>query len=235
MNGYTIRVATQGDLFRIRDWLEQEHNDGVEGCFFYNYNLIKEGLTSGSLTVLVRESDELPIAFALGENNIDIFAVKYDCRKQGFGRYLAQHIIDRSRQRDVIGMYGECAPSTSKKFWQRMGFSSVEPPYGGDNPNWVAYPLPHERTLPEGPRLSVVVCVDDYHESMKGVFQSDAIKINDHYLLVMDFVQYIPQPDQNLEVSCDGKVIFRNKNKYVSEIGGERHAPWVRLRQIFVG
>ena len=236
MNGYTIRFATPNDLSQIRGWLEREHNDGVHGSFFCNYNMIEAGQEASFLTALVRESDQLPVAFSLGDANIDILAVKADCRRQGLGRYLAQHVIDHARERDIMGMHGECAPPTSKPFWRSLGFRTVAPPYGGGgNGNWIACPLPHENHLQDGPLRTITVALTDGQSQGQPIFQSPAVETHGHYLLARDFVEFMPQTNTRLEVHCDGNAVFSNKNKYVSEIGGERRFPWVRLRRLNAG
>lgn len=235
MDGYTIRLAAHDDLLRIRTWLEQEHNDGVDGSFFCNYDLIKEGQQSGALTALVRDSVALPVPFCLGNNNIDILAVKADCRRQGLGRGFAQYFIDAARQRDVIGLHGECAPPTSKPFWKSMGYISVQSPWGDDNENWLACALPHENDLPDGPRHTIAIALKDTEYQMQPVFQCDAVGVDGCYVLARDFVQYVPHPDRQLEICCNGDPVFSEKNKYVSEVGGERNCPWVRVRELNAG
>jgi GNAT superfamily N-acetyltransferase len=232
MGGYAIRVAVPADLLKICVWIEQEHNDGIDGSFFNNYNLIESGQQSGSLLVLVRGDDSLPLAFCLGDNNIDILAVKADYRGRGLGRQLAQYFIDLARQRDVIGLHGECAPPTSMGFWKSMGYISVPSPSGGDNKNWVACPLPHGRDLPDGARDTIAIALEDTEYQMQPVFQCDAVRVDGRYVLARDYVQYVPQPDRQLEIRCNGDPVFSKKNKYVSEVGGERKWPWLRLREL---
>jgi GNAT superfamily N-acetyltransferase len=235
MDGNSLRLATPEDLLRIREWLEDEHNQGIEGSFFCNYNLIEAGQATRSLKVLVRDSDSLPIAFSLGDRNVDILAVKADCRGQGFGRYLAQHMIDDARKRDVIGMVGECAPSTSKGFWESLGFVSVAPPHGGDNPNWVACALPHDNKMPDGERHTIEIGLSDSQYTTQPVFHADAVARDGRYFLTRDCVQYVPDPNREIELRIDGSVVFSKKNKYIREIGGERVSPWVRVRHFNAG
>lgn len=232
MDGYTIRLATHDDLLQIRAWLEQEDSDGIAGSFFCNYNLIADGHRTGSLVALVRDSDALPVAFCLGEDNMDILAVKADCRRQGLGRHLAKYFIDAARQRDLIGLLGECAPSTSMPFWKSMGFLSVPSPSGDNNPNWVACPLPHENDLPDGLHSSIAFALEDVESQMQPVYQCDAAVADCWYVLARDFVQYVPNPNQRLEIHCSGELVFSEKVKYVQKVGGERKLPWVRVRRL---
>ena len=232
MDGFTIRVACHQDLLKIRTWLEQESQDGIPGSFFCNYNLIEAGQRSGSLLALVRTADALPIAFCLGDDNLDILAVKADCRRHGLGRCLAKYFIDAARKRDVIGLYGQCVPLTSKPFWKSLGFVSVPPPWGGDDKNWVTCPLPHEIPLHNGPLCAVSIRLEGGESEMQPVFRCDALGTNGGFLLARDFVRYVPQPDLQLEICCNGRVVFSNKNKHIDEVGGERRSPWIRVREI---
>lgn len=236
MDGYTIRKATRGDLRRIRAWLKQEHRDGIEGSFWSNYDLIEKGQQSGSLTALIRDSDAMPVAFCLGSDNIEILEVKEDCRRNGFGRHLAQYFIDSAWRRDVIGLHGECAPQSSRPFWTAMGYVSVPSLSGGDNEFWVALPLPHQNDLPQGTaRVSVAIALEDNEDQLQPVFQCDAALVDGKYVLARDFVKFVPNPNRRIRVSCDGVSIFSKKAKYVAEIGGERRVPWVRFRKIACG
>ena len=139
MDGYTIRKATLEDVQKVHAWLKQEHEAGIEGCFLSKFSLIEKGQTTGSLTVVVRDSDSLPVAFCLGENNLELLAVKADCRKQGLGRYLAEHFVKDAHSRNIIGLHGECSPRSSKPFWRAIGFHSVSDPSGSEKA-WVALP-----------------------------------------------------------------------------------------------
>ena len=232
MEGFTIRLASYEDLMKIRHWLEQEASDGVDGAFFCNFNLIEAGQKSGSLLALVRIADSLPVAFCLGDDNIDILAVKADCRRQGLGRHLAQYFIEAARQRDAMGLHGECAPSSSRPFWTSIGYVSVPHPRGGDSTNWVACSLPRSFDLADGPRHTISFAIEDAKYRMTPVFQCDAVHAKGRYVLARDFVQYVPQPNPQLEIRCNGIVVFSAKNKYVQELGGERKTPWIRVREI---
>lgn len=229
MDGYTIRLAENDDLLKIREWLEQELRDDVGG-FFNNYNLIEAGQLSGSLLALVREFDNFPVAFCLGESNIDIFAVKVDHQRQRLGSKLARYFIDAARQRDVIGLSGECVPVTSKPFWKAMGFVSVPSPWCKDNRHWVACPLPHERELPEGLRCKFEITLKDAGDQQP-LFQCGSLLNGGRYTLARDFCHFIPSPNTRLEFYSDGELIFSDKVKYVKDRRGEYNSPWVRVRE----
>lgn len=80
-----IRKATVHDVEKIRVWLQQE-KDGEHDSFIVYFNLIEEGQANDLLTVLV---DDIPIAFALEDDNLAILDVKLDRRHDDVGRILA--------------------------------------------------------------------------------------------------------------------------------------------------
>ncbi len=235
MDGCTIRLANTDDLNIIHGWLKREHDDG-NGSFLSNYNLLEEGCQHGLLSVLIRDPDEGPVAFALGDrvDDLGILAVKPDCRKKGLGRRLAQHFIDSARKRDVIGLFGECSPPTSLGFWKKMGYISVPNPYCPDNKCWAACPLPHDNDLPEATRIMVAIGIGEYNQ-IKYSFQSEAAIADDGYILAQDFVEFVgPSPNKYLEIRVNGDVIVRHDVRYVDEIGGEYYSPWLRVRRLLV-
>ena len=234
MHGYTIRTATRDDLLQVRRWLEQEELDGIDGSFYCNYHQIECGQRDGSLVALVRDADSFAVAFCLGDAGagIGILAVKADLRSRGLGSFLARHFIDSACARDAIGLVHQCAPTASRPFWLSLGFVSVPSPSDDGNPNWVALALPREHALPDGCRHKVEVAFEDTEDHMRPVFQCEAALLDGHYVLARDFVQYAPNPDLQLEVRCDGERVYDGKSKYVTQVGGERARPWVRVRHI---
>lgn len=230
MDGYVIRQATQPDLLQIHDWLKHEYDTEPDRSFFCNYNLIEAGQDAGSLSVLVRESDSVPVAFCLGKDEMAILAVKADCRRKGFGRHLAEHFIRGARSRDIVGLCGQCAPTSSAPFWKSLSFVSVPAPAGGDDPHWIALPLPRDNTLPDGqPRESVVVTLADH------MHETRAVSFDGGHLLEREFVAYARERDERIEIQINGTEVYAGKVAYVSQVGGERDAPWVRVRELRVG
>lgn len=232
MQGLTIRSATVSDIQAIHDWLSAESITDTGGSFLYNFSLIEQGQKKGELVVLIRDGDGLPVAFALGEANVDIFAVHYLMRRRGIGRYLARYIIDRAIKQDLIGLFGKCSPATSKPFWIAMGFTEVTAPYGGDDPDWVALPLPQERVLPTSNIAEVVISASqENHECLRPFITKGNCEKGMLYL-ERDFCCYQPGYDACISISLDGVEIYEEKVKNLRKKGVERHDPWTRVRAI---
>ncbi len=234
MDEYTIRSATKNDLAKIHDWLKEEHTQNYGDSFLNNFNLINDGQASGSLLAMAQKTNGFPVAFSLGETNIDIFAVHHCMRRKGVGRYLAQYVIDRALSNGLIGLYHECSPSTSIPFWREMGFQSVRAPYLSANPNWVALALPRENEL-EFPDREIAISLSDFED-----FNDDSLstfltkgKFKDGSLhLARDFSVYSPHYDSRLKISIDGIEVCRDKAKYLGNQGVEFTRPWIRIREL---
>ena len=59
----------------------------------------------------------------------DILEVRPDCRRQGYGRELAQRCINQFRKNGVRVVEIECVMN-SNTFWEKMGFSIYVPHQG---------------------------------------------------------------------------------------------------------
>lgn len=229
MDGCTIRAATLEDLDQIRAWLKKQDEDSVEDSFYCNIIMIERGLQNDTLMALVRDADSLPIAFCLSDKSIDIFEVKADLRRQGFGSYFARQVISKARDRDLIGLTGECAPAESLPFWKNMGFFPLSAPTDAK----IACPLPKKHKLPEGSRHAIRIALEDaQHEELQPSLQCEAVWDGNCYQLAKDYVLHEPSGDKRLTIHCDDEAVFANKSKYVTEVGGERDCPWVRVRSI---
>lgn len=222
-----IRKATADDLEIIRTWLQQEKDEGHDS-FIVNFDLIEEGQSEGSLTVLV---EEIPIAFALGEANLSILAVKRDRRRSNVGRTLAEAWFQDARERGLIGFDGECAPKSSLPFWLRMGCTQVRSRSG--NP-WVIMPLGQSHDLPEDREVDNLA-FELRDSDGKAIPGWDVVKAavvdDDYYMLVRDFIAYVPDTDARLTIL--GEELFRyTKVRDIEDIGGERDGAWIRVRNL---
>jgi GNAT superfamily N-acetyltransferase len=224
-----IRKATTEDLEQVRQWLQQETDAGHDS-FIVNFNFIQEGQRDDSLTVLLDQ--ELPIAFALGKENLSIFAVKRDRRGDGVGTALASHWFQAARDRDLIGFDGECSPETSLRFWKKMGCTQI----ASRSPNpWVIMPFKKSRDLPEG--LEVVSLTFELHDSDGNaipewdVITAAVIEVDD-YMLAEDFVAYVPTTDVRLTIWGDDEWIWDGKVRDIEDIGGDRKCHWIRVRDL---
>jgi len=117
-----IRKTTDPDLAKIMQWLKIENEDGGEG-FYGNRNMICEGHDDGDLYALIEEVTGEPVSFLLnGDVCPYIVEVRPDRRGRGYGRAMAEFMIEYWRQKDAPVIEIECAPHTSINFWKAMGF-----------------------------------------------------------------------------------------------------------------
>lgn len=226
----TIRHATVDDLEKVRQWLQQEKDDGHDS-FINNFNMIADGRRDGFLTVFV---DDIPIAFALGEENLSIVAVKRDRRKEGVGRKLVAHWIRRARRKDRMGLVGECSPATSLWFWKKMGCQQVQ---SRDAKPFVILPFCKTHKLPAGART--VELTFELHAANKtampgwGILAA-AVPKPEQRMLGRDFVAYVPDGDARVAVREYGVTIAESRIRDVTSFGGERSGEWIRIRNVTV-
>lgn len=226
-----IRKATPDDLEQVRLWLQQEFDEFGES-FIVNIILIEEGQKNGILFVLV---DEIPIAFALGDNYLSILAVKRDCRADGVGTALAEYWFQNARELDVIGFEGECSPSTSLPFWKKMGCTQIASKNG--NP-YVIMPFRKSHELPEGTetvRLTFQLRAADSTAVPGWDYLTAAVIEPGDYMLAQDFVAYVPDDEARLFVLSNGEYLCSENVCDVDKFGGERFASWIRVREIILG
>lgn len=229
----TIRKATASDLEHIRGWLQQEKDDDHES-FIVNIALIERGQESGSLTTLLE--DDLPIAFALGDSSIDVFAVKRDRRNSGVGRELASHWIEDALERDIIGFEGECSPSSSLGFWKKMGFTQVK----SDNHHpRIIMALGQSREIPAD-REQINLRFELFDSNGHAIPGWDKVRAaiidKDDYMLERDFIAYVPDCRANLFVLSDEPPIYKIvKVCDVEDVGGTRAGCWIRIRDFWSG
>ena len=224
-----IRKATVDDLEQVRQWLQQEKDAGHDS-FIVNFEAIQQGQRDESLIVLL--DNDHPIAFALGEENLSIFAVKRDTRGGGVGTALASHWFQTARNRDLIGFDGECSPRTSLRFWKKMGCTQI----ASRSPNpWVVMPFKKSHDLPEGPEtISLTFELhDSYGNAIPGWDDITAAVIeDDDYMLAEDFIAYVPATDVRLTIWGDGVAICHVKVRDIEDIGGHRKCSWIRVRDL---
>lgn len=227
-----IRKATPDDREQIGRWLLQEKDDGHDS-FIVNFNLIEEGQEDGSLTVLIEDG---PIAFALGNDNLAILAVKRDRRKNGVGRTLAEHWFQQARDRDLMGFHGECAPRNSLGFWKKMGCHQVKSPYSGSDAPWVVMPFPKKHdfaTAAQTVAVSFGLVATDGRRLRQWDHSTEAAVIEpDDLMLAEDFVAFVPETDTRVVVTVDGSNAGDVRVRDIGDFGGVRNYPWVRVREL---
>ena len=116
--------ATDADLKSVMQWLWAEEQDTGIG-FWRNQQAIQKSFEEGRMRVL--RSDDGVVAFITGRPWYpEILEVRPDCRGQGFGRVMAEHIRDQAIAAGACLIRIECQPPTSIPFWERMGFRLID-------------------------------------------------------------------------------------------------------------
>lgn len=217
----TIRKATDSDLTKVLRWSKQDEDNGHDS-FYCNRRVIRSCHADGELYVLTDPATDRPIAFLCnGRYEPYILAVRANRRREGYGTTIAQFMIDLWRQKTeacVIDI--ECAPWTSIRFWQRMGFT----PFGNHRAYMV---LPRVFDLPAGaPEVSVKISF--YPEQVKyreGIeplkvqtpravrTPNGTVKLAERVFVFKDMYEG-DNRDIVVKVEIDGREIYRDKAKY---------------------
>jgi len=126
----SIRKATTNDISQIIAWLAGElhaqarnsvANDAILASF--------EGAHYNDQTlVVVDAAGTRVLAFACwAVNQIELFSVRSELRRQGYGKKLAERVVDEIRQSDTpwTRVLLECKPVSSVPFWASLGFTQV--------------------------------------------------------------------------------------------------------------
>lgn len=120
-----IRVASHNDLLEINRWLREQQEQGVDDSFLCNWDLT---LDQQELFIFIDQNTGLPVAYMWPD--FGILEVKNTHRGQGIGQALVEFGINKIVNEDEeFAISLECAPSKSKFFWQKMGFTIYNEKY----------------------------------------------------------------------------------------------------------
>lgn len=142
---YQILTATETTLAEIEVWLDEEealHKDaevkwvsnGYVGeipprGFRCNWDKTKDRWREqgGGIDVLIVDGQ------AIGFQGFGIFEIRPDMRRKGYGRVLAEHMLNHAFDEGRTIMEISIAPITAQPFWHAMGFTLVQerPDWGG--------------------------------------------------------------------------------------------------------
>ena len=126
-----VLPATEDDLRLILGWLQREYEEDGEG-FWCNRGVITRSFHEDHNLWVIREAGEA-VAFQVGDYGTDIVCVRKDRRGRGYGTTFVHFSVDRALEDDVNVLKGECSPTSSLPFWEKMGFERYEDPNA-----WVA-------------------------------------------------------------------------------------------------
>lgn len=116
----------------IKEWLIQEEKESGEG-FLCNWNIIEKYFNNNQLVIVLK--DQQPIGFSTWRTTddflltIDIVEIHPQYRFNGAGKFLFDEIITFQLKRGVKVVELICAPSSSERFWKKLGFIDLESDY----------------------------------------------------------------------------------------------------------
>jgi len=230
-----IRNSTKKDLENILNWLKEEDELNIEGCFYCNRRIIKESHCEGSLFVLLENDKSIPLAYmATYESEINILEVYYKNRRKGYGKILASHFIEIKKESTIPIIKVQCNPDSSIPFWKKLGFSMYEDRFSNYTPqednNYGFLLLEKNFELPTN-KKNVDVEIRFYSENKLhgksgknvlplSVYRPKAVWLEDDEILleerVIFFCPRIVRPfngDLVIEVLVDSQSIFLDKCK----------------------
>jgi GNAT superfamily N-acetyltransferase len=135
----------------VKAWEAEEYIDEVAAPrgFRCNWDSVKRTWKTYNDRVDILVVDGQAVGFLAGR---DILEIRPDLRGKGYGRVLADHMVDVAREEGRSVVEIEIAPLTAVPFWQRMGFTVV-PGHRGSGDRVRAYLiLPKVFDLGDGER-----------------------------------------------------------------------------------
>lgn len=167
---YEIVSATHASMAETEAWLDEEesvyesaHKAWVAGGyaddppsrgFRCNWDTVKRSWRENSSRVDILMVDGLAIGFLAGR---DILEVRPDRRGEGWGRLLAEFMIEVARGEGLSVIEIEIAPLAAQPFWERMGFTVVPDRRGNGDGIYAYRVLPRVYSLSNGERVSFSV------------------------------------------------------------------------------
>lgn len=231
-----VERASAEDVDHILGWLKQEYDEDGEG-FWNNRQMIRDALDDPDELWVIRKDGEA-VAFQLGEHAADIMSVRKDCRRMGMGQALFEASLQRAMGNDVNVFEGQCEPTGSLDFWQRMGFKRYHDPQRPHDV-MVRYILPRSFDLPvDARRVPVVIgfypeaaldddrvfAIDEYH--LEGAVLDDGSIMLDRRVLCLNGNE--PEgKDLVINIEVDGKerCFGKAKHEEAQEAGVVRDGP----------
>lgn len=117
-----IKQASNADMKAIMQWLEAEDEQGVDGNFLCNWQVIAAHQAKSDCLVCI-EGDH-PIGFFAGGLTLcGILQVRNEFRGTGVGSALVDRAIKDSISKGSHLLVIECAPIESLSFWESKGFT----------------------------------------------------------------------------------------------------------------
>lgn len=183
---YEIIPATEALLAEVEVWLDVEEAAHKAGEAAYVANGYKGDVPARGFRCnwdttkkLWRERGGIDILIvdgeAVGFQGHGIFEIRPDLRRKGYGRILAEFMIDRATAEGWSVFEIGIAPSTAEPFWQSMGFTIVDERPDRGAGTFAFRILPREFALGSGERIPFVIeffTNDERYESVPRPFST---------------------------------------------------------------
>ncbi|WP_292437218.1 GNAT family N-acetyltransferase [Mesorhizobium sp.] len=174
---YEIVPATEATMAEVEAWLDVEESiyktaiealeaEGYVGDepprgFRCNWDSVKRTWSEGNARVDILMVEGHAVGFLDGT---DILEIRPDLRREGYGRLLADFMVDVAHNEGRSVLEIEIAPWTVEPFWKRMGFTVV-PDRRGSGGGIYAYRILHKvYSFSDGERVSFSIQFYSEHE-----------------------------------------------------------------------
>jgi GNAT superfamily N-acetyltransferase len=244
ISNWVIRRSTDRDIRAIHKWLSDDAQSGVEN-FLCNWDLTKKSHKEGKLIVYVDSKSDTAVAYQCGSLCCPgILDVRHDMGRKGIGRKLVEYRIAEAYANDECFLHIQCTPATSIPFWQRMGFSLMEP----GNRNQFAYRILEKKHTVPANAETVEVAIRFFPEDRKRDKKIPAYSISTpHAVQTSDGVVHLNErvsffnlllPDSRdpvVEIEVAGQLRYLDKAKYpeARQIGVKRCHNGFFIDQLF--
>lgn len=162
---YEIAPATEALMAEVEAWLDAEEavyqaanaaweatdyeGDRPTRGFRCNWDMTKKRWVEGvdPIDILIVDGA------AIGFTGSGLFEIRPDLRRFGYGRILADHMIQSAIEAGEAVMEIDVAPATAEPFWEAMGFTLVRGRRGPGGGTFGYRVLPRSFALGTGPRV----------------------------------------------------------------------------------
>jgi GNAT superfamily N-acetyltransferase len=252
---YEILPATDATMDEVEIWLDEEetlyqaayevwekgeYNANIPPRGFRcNWKTVKKSWCEGKARVDVLLVDGQTIGFL---NGTDILEIKPAFRKAGYGRVLADFMLNLAYDEGYSVVEIDIAPETAAPFWKQMGFSSVSARRGNGSGIYAYKVLPRIFRLTDGKHVPYSVEFFSEDERYKEIpkpfaqfsglgeyFPDGALQLPErafcHQPMDAQHVDYF------VKIEIDRRIIYFDKVKYEEgkQYGVERDAGFVHF------
>jgi GNAT superfamily N-acetyltransferase len=209
----------------LERWEESDYEGErpVRG-FRCNWDSAKRWREEGHTPMSVLVVDGVAAGFLAGT---DILEIKPDLRGNGYGRLLAEYMVERARSEGRSVVHITVAPSSAEPFWRRMGFTLVENRNTYGNGTFAYKVLPKTFELGDGARVDYAISFftqkDRYSENPKPFarFAGAGERLSDGRIQLPERAFcFNPVDDQHVDyfvkIELEGRVVHFDKAKYES-------------------